>query len=73
MVFTIFIVTDTIQVRTIIVTDTIQVRTIIVTDTIQVRTILTWLFPSKLEVNFFIARQVDRRANIGTELYTTER
>ena len=62
MIFTIFIVTDT-----------IQVGTIIVTDTIQVRTILTWLFPSKLEVYFFITRQVDRRTIIGTELYTKER
>ena len=32
--------------------------------------LLTWLFPSKLEVHFFIARQADQRAIKGTELYT---
>ena len=35
--------------------------------------LLNRLFPSKLEVHFFMARQADRRAIIGTELYTTER
>ena len=43
------------------------------TDTIQVLTITTWLFPSKLEVHFFMARQADQRAITGTELYSTER
>ena len=35
--------------------------------------LLSWLFPSKLEVYFFLASQADWRAIIGTELYTTER
>ena len=40
----------------------------IVTDMIQVRTITVLVIPSKLEVYFFIARQADWRAIIGTEL-----
>ena len=41
----------------------------IVNDMIQVRKLLTWLFLSKLEVYFFIARQADRRANIVGSLF----
>ena len=59
MVFTMFIITDTIQVCTI-------------TDTIQVRTISNLVFPSKLEVHYFIARQADRRA-ITAQSYIQQR